>query len=66
MRKYKEKFIVINYKHLNLLNSKEKNMLNSILSKINNKNKYCVCNQDEPYAKDVWKIIKKIINDNKE
>jgi hypothetical protein len=57
---YEEKFIVINRKHLKEVPSKLEKQFTEILRKIRDyipKNKYIVCNQDEPYAKDVLSLI---------
>ena len=55
--KKEDKFIVINKKHLQRLSTHSRDLLHEILSEIENQNKYIVCNQDEPYADMVWKII---------
>ena len=55
--KKEDKFIVINKKHLVRLSCHSIDLLNEILSEIENLNKYIVCNQDEPYAEQVWQII---------
>jgi len=70
MAKYKEKFLVINLKYLSIDLKKHNdeqiealldftNALKKLydLNLIPKKNKYYVCNQDEPYAKQVIDII---------
>lgn len=59
---YEEKFLVINYKHLNQLSEPVKRKLDDVLQDIAmelniEKKKYFVCNQDEPYADKIIKII---------
>ena len=60
MKKYDEKFIVINKKHLanvpNDLSIEFLNALNKIAAYLPN-HKYLVCNQDESYAEQVKQII---------
>lgn len=58
MCEYKEKFIVINKKHLVEQKAHHVDLLREVIRKMNlPDNKYYVCNQDEPYAKDVIKTI---------
>jgi hypothetical protein len=65
--KYEEKFIVINIKHLEEIIKNNPLSFDNIifmhelykLSKLLPNNKYYVCNQDEPYASEVFKIISK-------
>lgn len=59
MAEYKEKFIVINTKHLSRLTYIEIDTLKKILFALHNINKYYVCNQDEPYSQQVIDIILK-------
>lgn len=71
---YKEKFLVINHKHLKLISNTSKmgkNIVDQILTSIQDyhafakslkidvkpNNRYYVCNQDEPYAKEVIDFI---------
>jgi len=62
---YKEKFFVINRKHvLEKLNGGELHLFDTLMRKLSTNNKYLVVNQDEPYAKDVWNLIEK--NEQKE
>ena len=65
MAKFEEKFIVINKKHLEEIKNDDglSRLADSLIKAINAieyalpKNKYYVCNQDEPYAKKVIDII---------
>lgn len=68
--KMEEKFIVINFKRLYELQEFDKGAVDKLLRNIREfeysyitkvgkqlNQKYIVCNQDEPYANDVWNII---------
>ena len=60
MAEYKEKFIIINKKHLEKLPVGLKNRLAKLLYEIAPfipDNYYYVCNQEEPYAQEILKII---------
>ena len=60
MIKYEEKFFVINKKHLINVPKEFRENFTTALSEIRPylpDNKYYVCNQDEPYAEDVLKLI---------
>lgn len=51
------KYIVVPMKHFHNLSLSDRNELRAIVKKIATPNKYFVCNQDEPYAEEVIKII---------
>lgn len=55
--KYEEKYIVIKVKDLKKLTDKQVSTLSYLHDKIGNKNKYYVCNQDEPYADNIINTI---------
>ena len=61
---YKGKFLVINWKYIEeTLNPTEFAIFATLLEKIHKEanikdHDYLVVNQDEPYAEDIWKIIK--------
>ena len=60
MTKFEEKFFVVNCKYLDELPPYYKgiaNLLINILDRVIPKNRYYVCNQDEPYAQKVIDII---------
>lgn len=52
-----DKFIVIKRADLCKLSVDQRSVLYDILEKVDNQNKYVVCNQDEPYAEEVWQTI---------
>ncbi len=61
--KFEEKFLVINFKHLFVLLRTHPELMQQFLSAYKElakhipKNKYYVCNQDEPYAEEVLRVI---------
>lgn len=59
--KKEEKFIVINKKYIDRLPFELRLAFSFILKRVDNyiprNNKYIVCNQDEPYAEEVWQAI---------
>ena len=61
---YKGKFLVINWKYIEeTLNSTEFAIFATLLEKIHKEanlkdHDYLVVNQDEPYAEEIWEIIK--------
>lgn len=60
MVKYEEKFFVINKKYLGEIPKELREKFTTALSDIRSylpNNKYYVCNQDEPYASEVLKLI---------
>ena len=60
MSEFKDKFLVINRKHINKLPIKERIVFLSTLDLISQyipENNYYACNQDEPYAQKVLDII---------
>jgi hypothetical protein len=60
MAEFEEKFFVVNYKHLNGLSPYYRgivSLLIGILDRTIPKNRYYVCNQEEPYAKEVIDTI---------
>lgn len=60
MAEFEEKFYVVNYKYLDDLTPYYKGVFNlamHILDSVLPKNKYYVCNQDEPYADEVLQVI---------
>jgi len=58
--KYEEKFIVINTKHLKQQRDRFRiAFINALQDLELPDNKYYVCNQDEPYASEIFKIISK-------
>lgn len=61
---YKEKFLVCKWDNVyKELTDEEYAIFGILVSKINKQDKhYLVVNQNEPYAKEVWELIKKGIN----
>jgi len=60
MTEFENKFFVVNLKHLDKIPPYYRNFINLAFDKIKQHvpdNSYFVCNQDEPYAKDVIRII---------
>ncbi|MBE9595118.1 MAG: hypothetical protein IMF19_16760 [Proteobacteria bacterium] len=61
MAEFEEKFYVVNYKYLNSLTHPYYKgliyLIMDILNRVLPKNKYYVCNQDEPYADEVLQVI---------
>jgi hypothetical protein len=54
---FEDKFIIINKKHLKKLTVTPERNLQNILKELNNKNKYYVVNQDEPYSSLIIDLI---------
>ena len=40
-----------------LLTDAEREILGVLIEKLDNKNSYLICNQDEPYSETVWQTI---------
>jgi len=58
--KEEDKFIVIKTKDIEYIKKyhpSKYTLFKSILKYIDNKNGYIVCNQDEPYADELWELI---------
>jgi hypothetical protein len=60
MVEFEEKFFVINRKHIENAPPYQRGLMNLLLNQINRFapfNKYYICNQDEPYAGEVLRVI---------